>query len=60
VIEDVQVADRSAHVAQDKLVQTGSARGEEVGTTRVGVFANLPKETEPGKPLVSGTMRIQI
>ncbi|KAJ7876969.1 hypothetical protein B0H13DRAFT_1893437 [Mycena leptocephala] len=53
VIEDVQIADRSAHVARDKLVQTGSARGEEVGTTRVGVFANLPKETEPGKPLTS-------
>jgi hypothetical protein len=50
VIEDVQIADRSAHVARDKLVQTGSARGEKVGTTRV-VFANLPKETEPGKPL---------
>jgi hypothetical protein len=50
VIEDVQIADRSVHVARDKLVQTGSARGEVVWTSRVGVFASLPKETEPGEP----------
>jgi hypothetical protein len=52
------IVDRSAHVVRDKLVQTGSACGEEVKTMRVGVFTNRPEETETGKALVSGKMRI--